>query len=511
MVRTYNGYNLTQEQNIAVDLALSGESLKIEAFAGTGKTSILAAISTFMPIKKGLYLAFNKSNKIDAEKKFPSNTTIKTAHALAFKSVCNELNLHKKLKGVKLKHNQILSLIDFNIDNNYYGISTQIISSIIESVIKKYSHSIDDDINLNHISELHMRRLDMGIELYLEKINKEKINKEKIKDKQHIKTKIINDLLGYSKKLWHELINPDSMIKIDHDVYLKFYALKKPTLNYDFIMFDEAQDASPVMLSIISRQNDSQLIYVGDRNQQIYSWRGAINAMENVQTKNSCNITKSFRFGNEIAILANKVLSQKGEPYDIKNGLKGHEGKKTEVLSSQNNDLNIDVILFRTNTSMIQFLIRGLNLNLKIYITGGVSTIISLLNGLKMLKSGIRSYHQELECYSDWNEMIEDLTINDKKDLLQLIDLANSYGIAHLIHYLENSENFKLSHDLLLSTCHKAKGLEWKRVKLADDFYDITSSSKNNEEINLVYVAITRATEYLDISSCSYLHDLEYR
>ena len=59
-----------------------------------------------------------------------------------------------------------------------------------------------------------------------------------------------------------------------HDGYLKLWALGRPKLAADFVLLDEAQDSNPVMLDVLSRQA-AQVVYVGDRHQQIYQWRGA--------------------------------------------------------------------------------------------------------------------------------------------------------------------------------------------------------------------------------------------
>lgn len=90
-------------------------------------------------------------------------------------------------------------------------------------------------------------------------------------------------------------------------MYLKVWALKKPKLPFDFILFDEAQDANPVLLHLLQEQQ-SQLIVVGDRYQQIYSWRGSVNAMSTFKTIHSCCLSQSFRFGQSIANVANSIL-----------------------------------------------------------------------------------------------------------------------------------------------------------------------------------------------------------
>ena len=58
--------------------------------------------------------------------------------------------------------------------------------------------------------------------------------------------------------------------------------------------------------------------------------------------------------------------------------------------------------------------------------------------------------------------------------------------------------------DYVISTAHKAKGLEWGKVQLDDDFYyDVTTNGIkiSPEELRLLYVACTRAQNNLDIAN----------
>ena len=48
-------------------------------------------------------------------------------------------------------------------------------------------------------------------------------------------------------------------------------------------------------------------ILVGDPNQQIYSFRGAVNAMSLVQGSKIHYLTQSFRFGPQVVIAVNRL------------------------------------------------------------------------------------------------------------------------------------------------------------------------------------------------------------
>jgi ATP-dependent exoDNAse (exonuclease V) beta subunit len=73
---------------------------------------------------------------------------------------------------------------------------------------------------------------------------------------------------------------------------------------------------------------------------------------------------------------------------------------------------------------------------------------------------------------------------------------------------------------VVLGTVHKAKGLEFDRVLIADDFkFDVisqqaaTSSSRCKDEANILYVAITRTRQHLFLSNMAraFLNDLEQK
>ncbi|MGI7349520.1 3'-5' exonuclease [Campylobacter coli] len=60
---------------------------------------------------------------------------------------------------------------------------------------------------------------------------------------------------------------------------------------------------------------------------------------------------------------------------------------------------------------------------------------------------------------------------------------------------------------MILSTGHKSKGLEWNNVEIIDDFLNIKQELEEREqitiakeELNLLYVAVTRAKNSLNIN-----------
>jgi len=79
-------------------------------------------------------------------------------------------------------------------------------------------------------------------------------------------------LLPKASAAWAELVNPSgSFCQVGHDTYLKLWQLAKPVLPGEYLLFDEAQDASPVVAAVVAAQ-PGQRAYVGDESQAIYGW-----------------------------------------------------------------------------------------------------------------------------------------------------------------------------------------------------------------------------------------------
>ena len=94
---------LTQEQ---VDIINSEGDIKINAVAGSGKTTtVIEYAKTRLAGSKILYLAFNKSVKLEAVKKFKqkglTNVTVETAHSLAYKNIVFKHNYKVCATGYK--------------------------------------------------------------------------------------------------------------------------------------------------------------------------------------------------------------------------------------------------------------------------------------------------------------------------------------------------------------------------------------------------------------------------
>jgi antirestriction protein ArdC len=85
----------------------------------------------------------------------------------------------------------------------------------------------------------------------------------------------------------------------------------------DLFFFDEAQDMNPVIVDLLDKQKGIQKVYVGDSNQAIYAFRGAVDELNNVKDAIELYLTRTFRFGDVVAGVANRFLTLLKSPKKI--------------------------------------------------------------------------------------------------------------------------------------------------------------------------------------------------
>lgn len=475
---------LTDEQHAIVERSKTGDSLKVLAFAGTGKTSTLQAVADAMPRRKMLYLAFNKSIQTEASGKFPAHVECRTAHSFAYRAVGFR---YRDRLGGRLWGKDLAEREHYSAWGDREPVT--VANSVLDTV-RRFEHSADDKIGRKHVPRIYLASIPP--------------------DREHERTAFLQDIVRHATSLWEQLIDTRGTYPITHDTYLKLWQLQGPRLPYDTILFDEAQDASPVMLDVVTRQQGAQWIWVGDPHQQIYSWRGAVDALERVQAP-AFPISQSFRFGPAVANLANEILAFKGETTK----LKGFDAIPTEHRCLRDSE-RPRAVLCRTNIGLIDVVVKGLNAKHDVAVIGGTADAVRQIRALYDLRKGdaqYRRFHALIAPFNSWEEFATASETNDGAELRPLVNLANTYqhGLPRIADRLETCRRDDRGADLVVSTVHKAKGREWDRVSLANDFRALVDDEGEpvaNEEVNLLYVAATRAQRVIDTSDCSAVNDM---
>lgn len=468
----------TEEQLQALTMALSRQSFKIVAYAGSGKTTTLNLISNYLQ-GRGLYLAFNKAIATEAQHKFPYHVDCRTFHSLAFRHV--DRNITRKLKLPRFSSSHLahdLGLKPIQVRRTIEGRK-----SYITLTPERQAQFVSDAVNFfcsTHADYPAPRHLNLP----------QWFDNDDMQQLQEA-------LYPFVEKRWLQSIDPHHPAGIGHDIYLKLWALSKPTIPADFILFDEAQDADPLMMGILKDQ-PCQVIYVGDAHQQIYEWRGAINAMKRLPLPQTL-LTQSFRFGEKIADIANLFLTALHEEVPLRGNPNYYS-----TLSLVNNKK--DAILCRTNANAMLNLLKGQKAGHKVALQADTERLMKFCRASERLKNGqIVSNVPELTYFNNWREVQEYAETSEGSDMKTMVNLIDEHGTA-IIEKTINNLVTPDEADYIISTAHKAKGLEWSCVQIDDDFhYDINSQfiKINPEELRLLYVACTRGRANLDIHHIS--------
>jgi len=281
---------------------------------------------------------------------------------------------------------------------------------------------------------------------------------------------------------WDRMNDRNSNVPITHDTYVKQWSINNPKIDSDVILFDEAQDASGLFIDIVSRQRHAQRIWVGDRHQQIYEWRGAINALDLVEADERLYLTESWRCHQAIADQANVVLKALGEtkPLIGRGGTKANSGQ---------------AYLCRTNLGALDIYVDLVERYDSVRLDNA-KDLIALVEDCEALMAGRPK--GSLALFKDWKSLVEHSETPQGGDLKPLVDAISRYGCQGLRRLLERGlvERARIT----VATIHRAKGLEWDKVTIIDDWARIKQYQDDPAERRLLYVAITRARKELVLS-----------
>ncbi len=469
---------LTDEQRDIVSAISCGETLKVVALAGTGKTTTLLAGAHAVPNRcRVLYLAFNKSTQMEAKAKFPVHVDCRTAHSLAHGAAMGHFGRGRLNPSLMAVVRAIEALDEVVPAQRYTGGESRSAAMVVARTLYRWAQS--------DRREASGRDVPPGFGFALGEQGQRAARA---------------DVASAARRIWQRILEPDSLIPIIHDFYLKFWALQDPTLPYDLVMFDEAQDANPVMLSVVVPQG-AQQVYVGDTHQSIYQFRGAVDAMKSVPGK-ALALTKSWRFGPQIARQANEVLDLLGEPLRVVGG--GSAG----VIMDDPHDLDADAVLCRGNAGVVHEVLAGLDAGERVAVVGGVEDAARLMEAAYELWCGGAPRHPEIGIFLHWNEFEEFSETEEGSTYKPVVRLVKDHrhGVPALCRRLKMETVKEPDANLVVSTSHKAKGREWPSVRLHDDFPPLVDCDQDGrvrlrrEEANLVYVSGTRAQRRLNLA-----------
>lgn len=479
---------LTPQQQAILD---QPGDLKISAVAGSGKTATLLAYArAHGRNKRVLYLAFNRSVKMEAEQKFKAagllQVKVETAHSLAFKQlrmrspkIVNAFKFHELADALKIRK------------SGDSGLRYALTSHVVRYVNLYCNHPT---ASLRHLNYLH----------YLDD-----------KQSRDFVDRHLEEIVRLSQRMLDQM--QSGKLPLTHDYYLKQFQLKEVSLPYDFLLFDEAQDASAVMLDVFRRQRGIKLL-VGDPHQQIYRWRFAINAMNSLPYP-TLPLSTSFRFPAAIADLAEEALLWKNKLIEKASPI------QLQGIGKRPYNCVSHAVLARTNMSLIAAALGRLDEEDKtrMWFEGGFQAYTFASNGYSIheilqLRYGSPAKIRDplllaLGSYDALQRYVEQTGDAELAIFLQLIEIYGDGLPEQLSRLRRHTDGIQSPSeaDVTFSTVHRAKGMEYDSVRLLPDFITAKKIDKQLEdprlfdpgrlieEINLLYVALTRSRGWLEL------------
>lgn len=463
----------TEEQKAIFNcIENTDDHLIVNAGAGTGKTTTIVESATLLPQgTKAAFLAFNKSIATELAERLPTDVEAKTFHAFGFAAI--------RAAGVKTRVNgfKVNNIIKDLLGGDFYAaplkkLVSLIKGSLIEGNDRKAINRLIDEYNINFNSE---REEEIAIQAIPSILTM-------CKTQTH--------LIDFDDMIWMPLVN------------------NYPFPKYDVLFVDEAQDFNESQREMISKcVNGGRCIIVGDRNQAIYGFRGAdsnsINLFRKRLEKGSRNITElplsiTWRCPNTVVKEANRYVKEFSAP-DF--AIDGSVVVEAPFLPQRN-----DMVLCRYNAPLVSAFYDLISQGKSAYVLGrdmtkGLITAVQKVS--KNNNMGVEEFKQLFEqdfTYNyqrllQQNKENQAMALEDKRDCI-MIFVNKATTVGGIIEEIKRVFDGKEHGDIMLSTVHKAKGLE------ADNVYILATERMphpygNKEENNICYVAITRAKKNL--------------
>lgn len=489
---------LTEEQEAVVEAVLAGQDVLVQAFAGAGKTTTLLAVAREYllrrPDARVAYVTFShrllkeaRARLLALDASLPGGGAGRridayTSHGVAFRHLGWRYRHRLLPSGSLLQARHLLLQEAAPLLQGFRPlVDPEDVAIAVLEGLSRFTYSSDPQPDVQHLPEL--------LQFTLAEAEFRPLAQALVR------------LMRYA---WEEVSRPDdeNPWPVTHDVYLKRFQLGPARLDYDLIMLDEAQDANPAMLDILLRQ-PAQKVFVGDEHQQVYAWRGAVNAMSSLPWP-AYPLTVSWRFGEAIAAYASSLLrSFKGERLSIR-GAPGQRSYIGPLVEAQ-------AVLARSNVGALREALSLLAQGRRVAFAGPLADLTDTLFAAYRLWRGWRPAHPDLSFFRSWDHLLATVQrvpalANQYRPYISIVEEFGDQvpSICQRVRSLVAVDDGGGARrwDTTVSTAHRAKGREWRSVRLAADWSWLPLVTDdgwvNHEEANVAYVAVTRAIEALD-------------
>lgn len=457
----------TPEQ-LAILSALTSRSdnLCIRALAGTGKTSTLGLLEAASPVKPILCLAFNKKIAEEMASRFSSTTCVRTFNSLGHRiwSQAQSRNLALDPK----KSQKLLKEIISDLKPQDRKDANEAFSDIISAVAMAKAQGYVPEGQFHAAKRLTDR---MG---WIRSLDEQPST----------------FIISIAERTLTASIHAAYAGNIDYNDQLYMPALFGGTFpKYPLVFVDEAQDLSPVNHFVLQKLKGSRLCIVGDPWQSIYGFRGAISSgMSHLATQFKMlqlDLSVSFRCPEEIVRavhwhVPHMKWNKEGGQYETLKSLRAESIPDESTFICRNNAplLRLALSLFSSGRSCS---VAGSDIGPK---------LVNTMRKLAASAETIMAFRSNIETWLDQKLIAGSSSAQDFADCMGLF-ASKARSPSEAILLVEKL--FAQKGSILLTTGHKAKGLEYPLVYHLDPFL----IKDTTQDWNLSYVITTRSSDQL--------------
>lgn len=531
----FEGKSLSDEQLAIVNSFNSGTNLLVSARAGTSKSFTMLACASQSP-RKGLFLSFNKRDAESSSKRAKDirNVSVKTIDSFIYEMYRAHQSNSAKVCFKLYSYSQWASISGFVETEKMFNYKDK---SIRVKIAPYHAGTLLDEMvraiiitpELEESTSALKARASDPISFIASRLaygHRYKFVKNKQLDEPAYKDfkKDVTDFVKSAliRQIYKAKSVAARLISQAHSNSLKLLTLELMArvvydnhvqiskFGYDYVIVDEFQDVSMVVLNLLNDQKDIQVVAVGDDRQEIYKWRGANAAMDKFEYSSKLELNIAYRYSKTIAERAKVIIN--AEINAVK-----PENPDTFNMDTQKVDLNaIDIVLAQTNDILLGAALILLENGQHPKIAKESASIAKgFLDDYVSRKLGNYDWKNRFHCLknSEFDEFIfkgvEGAIVkfisNDKRVIVP-------ERLSILLESLDNSvKSTKGKKCVELRTIHTSKGGEWDNTLV---LYKPNANPKaERDHQNLMYVAITRAKKVCNhIEALDFFgyHDLEY-
>ena len=463
------------QESVFDDFKNTQQNILVNSVAGSGKTTtILQCLNILEKSKTAKFLAFNKAISEELKRK-TQNPNVSTMHSMGLQS------LRKTFPHTKVSENKVKQIIyslqkHFNVKSEDMGGFVYTVNILVDFA-RMYNVVLPNTTNITNLA------LSIGL-----MPNELEVNAA------------IKTLQMSNNSLSKEV---DFIDMIYQPVKLNLLLTK-----YDVVFVDEAQDLNVIQQLLFQNaiKRTGRFVAVGDPYQSIYGFAGAdAEAFDNLrQIPNTIEkpLNCCYRCSKTIIGLAQSIVPH----------IHGFEGSDSGIVVCEdyNSIIDGDMVLCRNNKPLVQLALKLFNENKKCTIKGRDfgNELIQLIQSTKHVNKTVSmgKLNHLLEVQVDKLKKLgvqKPESTNSYKKLLEKIDIittvvypkvSDTKQAVTMIDKLFRENND--SNRIMLSTIHKAKGLESDNVHILNR--ELLGCEDDSQEKNLEYVAYTRAKKKLN-------------